>query len=69
MARGFAAFTDNHVQQAVVDGLLDKGWDVVRAVDEFPEGTADLVLLEHAARLGRVLAPAALKERRMARLP
>lgn len=54
MARGFAVFTDNHVQQAIVDGLLDRGWDVVRAVDAFPEGTDDAVLLEHAAGDGRV---------------
>ncbi len=54
MARGFAAFTDNHVQQAVVDGLLAARWDVVRAIDVFPERTADAVLLEHAAKEGRV---------------
>ncbi len=35
MARGFAVFTDNHVQQAVVDGLLRAEWDVVRAIDVF----------------------------------
>jgi hypothetical protein len=54
VARGFAVFTDNHVQQAVVDGLLRAEWDVVRAIDVFPGGTADAVLLEHAAREGRV---------------
>ncbi|HVO11545.1 MAG TPA: DUF5615 family PIN-like protein [Vicinamibacteria bacterium] len=54
MARGFAVFTDNHVQQAVVDGLVAAGWDVVRAIDAFAGGTADAVLFEHAARDGRV---------------
>lgn len=55
MARGFAVFTDNHVQEAVVDGLPAAGWDVVRAIDAFPERAADAVLLEHAAKEGRVL--------------
>jgi hypothetical protein len=54
VARGFAVFTDNHVQQAVVDGLLAAGWDVVRAIDVCPERTADAVLLEPAAKEGRV---------------
>jgi hypothetical protein len=54
VARGFAVFTDNHVQQAVVDGLRADGWDVVRAIDVFPERTVDAVLLEHAAKEGRV---------------
>ena len=54
MARGFAVFTDNHVQQAVVDGLVAAGWDVVRAIDVFPGSTADAVLFEHAAKEGRV---------------
>jgi predicted nuclease of predicted toxin-antitoxin system len=54
VARGFAVFTDNHVQQAVVDGLVAAGWDVVRAIDAFPEGTADAVLLEHAAKESRI---------------
>jgi hypothetical protein len=54
VARGFAVLTDNHVQQAVADGLQRAGWDVVRAIDVFPGGTADAVLLEHAAKEGRV---------------
>ncbi len=54
MARGFAVLTDNQVQRALVDGLLRAGWDVVRAIDAFPGGTADAVLLEQAAKEGRV---------------
>lgn len=54
MARGFAVMTDNHVQQAVVDGLQRAGWDVVRSIDVFPERTPDPMLFERAAEEGRV---------------
>ena len=54
MARGFAVLADNHLQQAVVEGLLAEGWDVIRAVDVFPEGTDDEVLFGHAVKQGRV---------------
>lgn len=54
MARGFRVFTDNHVQQPLVDGLRRRGWDVVRAVDVFPERTLDDVLFAHAVKDGRV---------------
>jgi hypothetical protein len=54
VARGFPVLADNHLQQAVVDGLLAEGWDVVRAIDVFPEGTEDEVLFGHAAKEGRV---------------
>ncbi len=54
MARRFAVFADNHVQQAVVEGLLAQGWDVKRAIDAFPEGTDDDVLFDHAVKEGRV---------------
>ena len=56
MARGFPVLADNHLQQAVVEGLLAEGWDVVRAIDVFPEGTGDEVLFGHAAKEGRVFA-------------
>ncbi len=51
---GFPLFTDNHVRQQIVQGLRDRGWDVVRAVDVFPQGTDDEVLFAHAADEGRV---------------
>lgn len=54
MAGRFPIFTDAHVQQAVVEGLLRRGWDVVRGIDVFPEKTPDEVLLEYAASQGRV---------------
>jgi len=50
----FLVFTDNHLQQAVVEGLRRHGWDVVRAIDVLPEKTPDDVLFEYAAREGRV---------------
>ena len=49
----FPLFTDAHVQQPLVDALVRRGWDVVRAIDTFPEGTGDDVLFEYAVREGR----------------
>jgi hypothetical protein len=43
------------VQEVVVRGLRRRGWDVVRAIDIFPEKTPDDVLFDYAAREGRVL--------------
>jgi len=51
----FPIFTDKHVQQRLVEGLRRRGWDVVRAIDRFEEGTVDDVLFEHAVKTGRVL--------------
>jgi hypothetical protein len=39
----------------VVQGLVDRGWDVVRAVDAFPEGTDDGVHFAHDARANRAM--------------
>jgi len=55
VASRFPLFADNHVQQAIVDGLIQRGWDVVRAIDLFPEGTGDDVLFEHAVKDRRVM--------------
>jgi hypothetical protein len=49
----FPLFTDNHVRQPLIDALVRCGWDVVRAIDVFPERTLDEVLFEYAAREGR----------------
>lgn len=51
---GFPLFTDNHVRQPIVNGLVARGWDVVRAIDVFPEGTDDDVLFAYAAGGSRV---------------
>ena len=54
MAAGFPLFTDNHVRQQIVVGLRSRGWDVLRAIDVFVEGTDDEVLFAYAAEHGRV---------------
>ncbi|HXV63770.1 MAG TPA: DUF5615 family PIN-like protein [Vicinamibacteria bacterium] len=54
MAGRFALFTDAHIQQSIIEGLMQRGWDVQRAIDVFPERTKDRVLLEHAVTCGRV---------------
>lgn len=48
-------YTDADVHGPIVDGLIRRGRDVVRAVDAQPEATSDLVHFEHAVRLGRIL--------------
>lgn len=52
----FPIFTDNHVRQQLVDGLVLRGWDVQRAIDVFPEETLDTILFRYAADQGRVFA-------------
>jgi hypothetical protein len=47
--------TDNHVRQAIVNALMARGWDVLRAVDVLGEGNDDEDLLVRAAEHGRVL--------------
>lgn len=44
MPNRFPLYADADVHQPVIDGLRARGWDVVRAIDVFPEGTADDVL-------------------------
>lgn len=46
-------FTDEHIPGAVVSVLRSLGHDVVRAKDEFPEGTDDSTLLRFSAESGR----------------
>jgi predicted nuclease of predicted toxin-antitoxin system len=50
----FPLFTDNHVRQQIIEGLVREGWDVVRAIDVFPEATDDEILFPYAAEQGRV---------------
>lgn len=51
---GFPAFTDNHVRQQIVEGLLRRGWKVVRSVDAFGEAVDDDILFDYAANEGLV---------------
>jgi len=51
----FALYADADVRGPVVKALRQAGWDVVRAIDLYPEGTPDPVHFDHAAREGRVM--------------
>lgn len=54
MAGKFPLYTDADIRGSLVKGLRRRGWDVVRAVEMFPEGTEDEVHFARAAELGRV---------------
>jgi predicted nuclease of predicted toxin-antitoxin system len=49
-----ALFTDACVNGHLVDALVLRGWDVMRAIDVYPEKTPDPIVFERAAREGRV---------------
>jgi hypothetical protein len=49
-----ALFADACVNGHLVEALALRGWDVVRAIDVYPERTPDPVVFGHAAREGRV---------------
>lgn len=49
MAGRFALFTDENVSGPVITGLIARGWNVVRTIEVFAEGT------EHAAQDDRVM--------------
>lgn len=55
MAARFPLYTDADIRGDVVQALLQRGWDLLRAVDLYPEGTDDEVHFERAARDDRVL--------------
>lgn len=55
MAGRFLLYADADVLGQIVEALIRRGWDVVRAVDLYPEGTDDDVHFERAVREGRVL--------------
>ena len=54
MAGRFPIYADANVHRSLVDALARRGWDVVRAIDTFPEKTSDPVHFDYAAREGRV---------------
>jgi hypothetical protein len=55
VAGRFPLYTDADVRGSVVKALIAAGWDVVRAIDLYPEKTDDHVHFERAVRDGRVL--------------
>jgi len=54
VAGRFPLYSDADVHGHLVDALRERGWDVVRAIEAFPEGTVDDVHFERAAELDRV---------------
>jgi hypothetical protein len=54
VAGRFPLLTDACVNEHLVQALRAAGWDVVRAIDLYPERTKDEVLFERATQDGRV---------------
>jgi predicted nuclease of predicted toxin-antitoxin system len=55
---GYPLLTDENVDGPVVEGLRNRGWDVMHATEQFGEKTKDTPLLEYAVQIGRVMASA-----------
>lgn len=55
MAGRFRLYADANIHGPVIDGLLRRGRDLIRAVDAYPEGTADDIHFECVAAEGRVV--------------
>jgi hypothetical protein len=55
VAGRFPLYTDADVHGPLVDALIRLGWDIVRAIDTFPEGTDDPIHFEKAIQLSRIL--------------
>lgn len=53
--RRFPILTDENIPGPLVEGLARAGWDVVRAIDVFGQGSIDDRLFEHASAQARVL--------------
>jgi hypothetical protein len=51
----FPLYTDADIRGPLIKQLKRAGWDVVRAVDEYPERTKDPIHFQRAVELGRVL--------------
>jgi hypothetical protein len=51
----FPLYADADVRGPLIKALRRAGWDIVRAVDELPQGAEDLPHFERAVELGRVL--------------
>ena len=55
MAGPFPLYTDEDVHGHLIKALRQQGWDVVRAVNVFPQGTDDEAHFEYATKENRVL--------------
>jgi hypothetical protein len=53
VAGRFPLFTDACVNGHLVDALIQHGWNLVRAIDLYPERTPDPALFARAAHEGR----------------
>jgi predicted nuclease of predicted toxin-antitoxin system len=51
----FPLYADADVHGPLIAALRKRGWDVARAIDLYPERTADAVHFERAAKENRVL--------------
>ena len=66
MAGRFPLYTDADLHGPLVDGPIDRGWDVLRAVDAYPEGTDDRTHFERAVEEKRVLVAYDVHQRKIA---
>jgi hypothetical protein len=66
LAARFPLYTDADIRGDVVQALLQRDWDLVRAVDLYPEGMDDEVHFERAARDNRVLVAYDVDQQRIA---
>ena len=55
MAGRFPLYTDADIHGPLVEALIQRGWDVLRAVDRFRQATDDPRHFDEAVRQGRVL--------------
>ena len=55
MAGRFPLYTDADVHGPLIDALRARGWDVVRAIELYLQGTADDTHFDGAAKESRVL--------------
>jgi hypothetical protein len=66
VAGRFRLYTDADIHGPFVHALKRKGWELVRAVDVYPEGQNDRTHFERAAKEGRVLVSNDLDQIRIA---
>ncbi len=55
MAGRFRLYADANIHGLVAAGLVHRGWDLLRAVDAYSEGTEDAIHFERAAKERRVM--------------